>query len=70
LHKIEIRPAWSHEYDERTGIVIDIEIDAAAEERFSYWDAICERVNQLEVSLSPEEQRLLNDEISLRVSRS
>jgi hypothetical protein len=70
LYKVDIRPAWSHESDEQTGIVIDVEIKATADERFAYWDAVCERVSQLEASLSPEEQRFLNDEIFLTVSRS
>ena len=67
---IDVRPAWSHEYEERTGIVIDVEIRASSDERFSYWDAVCERLNQLEDSLLPEEQRFLQDEVSLVVNRS
>jgi len=70
LLKIEVRPAWSHEYDERTGIVIDVEIRASSDERFSYWDAVCERLNELAESVSPEERCFLNDEVSLVVSRS
>ncbi|MBI3798979.1 MAG: hypothetical protein HY268_18695 [Deltaproteobacteria bacterium] len=70
LLRVDVRPAWSHEYDERTGIVIDVEIRASSDERFSYWDAVCERLNQLEDLLSPEEQRFLNDEVSFIVSRS
>src|SRR5713101_1322312 len=53
--RIDVRPAWSHEYDERTGIVIDVEIRASSDERFSYWDAVCERLNELEESLPLEE---------------
>ena len=67
---IDVRPAWSHEYDERTGIVIDVEIKASSDERFSYWDAVCERLNELEESLPPEERCFLNDEISFIVNRS
>lgn len=69
LLKIEVRPAWSHEYEERTGVVIDVEIKATPEERFSYWDAVCEKLDQLEDSLPPEERRFLNDDISFVVSR-
>lgn len=65
-----MRPAWSHEYDEHTGIVIDVEIHATADERFLYWDAVCARFNQLEESLSPEEISFLTDEISFIVDRS
>jgi len=62
LLKIEVRPAWSHEYDERTGIVIDVEIRASSDERFSYWDAVCERLSRLEDLLPPQEQRFLQDQ--------
>lgn len=68
--KIDVRPAWSHEYDERTGIVIDVEIKASSDERFSYWDAVCEQLNQMENMLSQEDQAFLTDEISFIVSRS
>jgi len=69
LH-IDVRPAWSHEYDERTGIVIDVEIRASSDERFSYWDAVCERLNELEETLSPEDRCFLNNEVSFIVNRS
>ena len=68
--KIDVRPAWSHEYDERTGIVIDVEIKASSEERFSYWDTVCELLNELAESVLPEERCFLNDEVSLIVNRS
>jgi len=29
IKKISIRPAWSHEYDERTGVVVDVEAIAS-----------------------------------------
>lgn len=67
---IDVRPAWSHEYDEGTGVVINAEIQATANERFLYWDAVCERINEMEDSLLPEERRLLNDEVSFVVQRS
>ncbi len=70
LLQIDVRPAWSHEYDERTGIVIDVEIRASSDERFSYWDAVCERLNELAESVPPEERCFLNDEISFIVNRS
>jgi len=70
LLKIDIRPAWSHESNPQTGVVIDVEVKATAAERFSYWDTVCERLHQLEASLSPEEQRFLNDDIAFIVSRS
>jgi hypothetical protein len=63
--RIDVRPAWSHEYDEHTGIFIAVEITAVTEGRFSYSDALCERLNQLAEMLPPEERRFLNDEIFL-----
>jgi hypothetical protein len=70
LLQIDVRPAWSHEYDEHTGIVIDVEIRASSDERFFYWDAVCERLNELEETLSPEDRSFLTDEISFIVNRS
>jgi hypothetical protein len=70
LDSINIRPTWSHEDDENTGIVIDVEIKAMADERLVYWNAVCERINQLEEMLQLEEQRFLNDEIYFIVNRS
>lgn len=68
LLRIDVRPAWSHEYEERTGIVIDVEIRASSDERFSYWDAVCERLSLLQDSLPPEEQRFLQDQAFLVVN--
>ena len=70
LRTIGLRPAWSHESDEQTGIVIDIEVKATVDDRCAYVDAVCEQIHQLEASLSPEDQHFLNDEIFLIVSRS
>lgn len=63
-------PPGHHKYDERTGIVIDVEIKASSDERFSYWDAVCERLNELAESVPPEELCFLNDEVSFIVNRS
>lgn len=70
LLKIDVRPAWSHEYDEHTGVVIDVEVQATPDERFAYWDAVCERLHQLDDTLPPEEQHFLNNELAFIVSRS
>jgi hypothetical protein len=70
LSTIDIRPAWSHESDEQTGVIIDVEVKATTDERFSYWDGVSERTHQLDASLSPEEKQFLNDDVSLVVSRS
>jgi len=70
LLRIDVRPAWSHEYDERTGVVIDVEIKVSTDERFSYWDAMCERLNELAESVPPEERCFLNYEIFFVVRRT
>ena len=69
LLQIDVRPAWSHEYDERTGIVIDMEIRASSDERFSYWDAVCNRISDLEDLLPLKEKRFLQDQVSCVVNR-
>ena len=40
--RIEVLPAWSHEYEEKTGIVIQVEVKATDEQRFSLWEGIGE----------------------------
>jgi hypothetical protein len=69
LVRINIRPTWSHESEERTGVVIDAEVKATAEEQSRYWDAVCERLTQLEESASPEEYRFLTNDVFFVVSR-
>ena len=44
VRKIAVLPAWSHEYEERTGIVIEAEIEGTTDERFSLWDTVCEQI--------------------------
>jgi hypothetical protein len=70
IKKIDVRPAWSHEYDTRSGVVIDVGIKSTAEERFAYWDAVCERIYQLEGALSAEARNYLINDVSFIVSRS
>lgn len=70
LRKIEIRPAWAYESNQQSEIVIDVEIQSTADEQFAYWDAVYERIHQLEATLSQEEQRFLNDAIFFIVNRS
>lgn len=67
--KVTVRPAWSHEYEEHTGIVIDLGVKANAEERFSLWESVCEQMDQLQDSLPEEESRFLIDEVSLIVDQ-
>ncbi len=70
LHYLDVRPAWSHEYDERTGVVVDAAVEASTDEQFSYWDAVGERLTQLEDTLPLEERSFLVKEISFVVSQN
>ncbi len=69
VRKIVVLPAWSHEYEERTGVVIDVEIEGSTDQRFSLWDAVSEQIGKLEESLREKESRFLSDDISFVVSR-
>jgi hypothetical protein len=69
MRKIVVLPAWSHEYEDRTGVVIDVEIDGSADQRFSLWDAVCDEMVRLEESLPKKESRFLSDQISFVVNR-
>ena len=67
--KIAVLPAWSHEYEERTGIVIDAEIEGSTDQRFSLWDTVCEQIYKLQKSLPKKESRFLSEDISFVFSR-
>ena len=51
VRKIAVLPAWSREFEERTGIVIEAEIEGTTDERFSLWDTVCEQIGKLQKSL-------------------
>jgi hypothetical protein len=67
---IKIRPAWSHEYEEHTGVVVEVKIRASTEERFSYWEAVSDQLNQLASGSPSQELRFLNEDLSFIVRRS
>jgi hypothetical protein len=70
IRRIEARPAWSHEYDDQSAVVVEAEIEAAAEQRFSYWEAVSDRIDSLTDSLSARNRGFLNNRLSLVVSRA
>jgi hypothetical protein len=70
IRRIEARPAWSHEYDDQSAVVVEAEIEAAAEQRFSYWEAVSDRIDSLSDSLSARNRGFLNNRLSLVVSRA
>ena len=69
VRKIAVLPAWSHEYEERTGIVIEAEIEGTTDERFSLWDTVCEQIGKPQKSLPEKESRFLSQDIFFVVSR-
>jgi hypothetical protein len=70
IRRIEARPAWSHEYEERSAVVVEAEIEAGADQRFSFWEAVSERIDSLSDSLSARNRGFLNNRLSLVVSRA
>jgi hypothetical protein len=70
VRRVRVRPAWSHEYDERTGVVVDVEVSASDDNRFSYWEALNKSLDALGETLSPADRSWLDSEVSLTVIRS
>jgi hypothetical protein len=70
LPSIVVRPSWSHEYEDLTGIVIDVEIHGDDDKRFTLWDAISSKLDALLDSMSAEEQAFLMDNLSVVVNKS
>jgi len=69
LLKIDVLPAWSHEYEERSGVVIQVEVRATDEQRFGFWEGMSERMDSLQDTLAPAENDFLTDEISVIVDQ-
>jgi hypothetical protein len=70
LPTITVRPAWSHEYEDLTGIVIEVEIEGDTEKRFTLWEAISSKLDALLDTISSEEQSFLTDNITVIVNQS
>ena len=69
INRIIIRPGWSHEYEDKTSVVIYVEIQGGDEERFSLWDSICENIDNQSNSLPAPTRQFLNDNIFVVVNR-
>jgi hypothetical protein len=69
IHALKVRAAWSHEYDEETGVIIDVEIEGSAEQRFALWDRVSSQIEDLETSLRPDEHDFLTRCLSIIVNR-
>ena len=70
LSHIDVLSDWSNEYDEHTGVVIYIEIQGTADDRFALWDKIADSLEELEGSLLPDEQDFLISNVSVVVNRA
>ncbi len=70
VNEISVHAAWSHEYDENTGVVVDVDVTASDEDRFSYWEALNERLDELAASLPQNDSDWLQSELSLTVIRA
>jgi hypothetical protein len=70
LSHIEVLSDWSNEYDEQTGIVIYIQIQGTADDRFAFWDTIANSLEELEDSLLPDEHDFLISNVSVVVNRA
>lgn len=69
LTRIAVRPGWSHEYQDQTGVVIEVEMAGNNDRRFGLWDAISVRLDALLSSLTGEEQAFLANNVSVVVTQ-
>ncbi|MDP2601158.1 MAG: hypothetical protein Q8S00_00980 [Deltaproteobacteria bacterium] len=67
---IVVRPSWSHEYEDRAGVVIEVEIKGDTEKRFNLWEAISAKLDALLDSISEAEQSFLTRSLSVIVNQS
>lgn len=65
--RITVRPSWSHESEDQTGVVIDVEITGDSRQRFDLWDAISAKLDSLLDTQPKREQLFLIDNISVVV---
>ncbi len=66
IAKIRVRPSWSHEYDDETGIVIDVELKVDSELRFLLWDVISAKVSDLR-NISDDDRAFIQNNISINL---
>ncbi len=70
IKRVEIRPALSHEDKDESGVIMQIEVKAASEERFSFWEALSDKVDSLTTSLSRREKNFTNASLSIIVTHA
>jgi len=69
LNRIAIRPGWSHEYEDLSGVVIEVEMTGNNDLRFALWDAISFRLDALLDSLTLDEQTFIANNVSVVVTQ-
>jgi hypothetical protein len=62
---VKVRPAWSHEYEDFSSVVIDIEIVGNDDRRFLLWDSISTKIEGL--NTSQDERSFLENNVSVNV---
>jgi len=67
---VAVRPSWSHEYEDRTGVIIEVQIKGDSEKRFNLWEAISSRLDDILDSISEKEKSFLTDSLSVIVNQS
>jgi predicted nucleotidyltransferase len=68
IGRIEVRPAWSNEYEEDSAVVVDVEVETDVDVRFDFWESLSKQLEFLATSLSSNEALFLQENISLIVS--
>lgn len=66
---IRVRPGWSNECEDKTGVVVEVTLRCSPEDRFAYWEAFGGEIGALAASLSAEQSGFLNADVSLIVER-
>jgi len=69
INGIIVRPAWSHEYQDLTGVVIEVKMTEHKDQRFALWDSISSKLDSLLDSLTSEERAFLTDNVSVVVNQ-
>ena len=69
LRQLEVRPAWSNEYDDTTGVVIDVSIEGSVEQRFALWEVISSKIEALEAYMRPGDREFFTSSVSIIVNR-
>ena len=67
LERVDIRPAWSHEYEETRGMVVDIEVRSPTEEALAYWQLLSETLEQRALTFDAASRRFLEENVSVMV---